>query len=468
MIRPNAAIIGPNAVRSPADIEEAIDRLGNLVEGPRVGIAISDPALFVAAAIATWRVGGVVVLLSSRAPSIGSVEGRQLNERIRNASCHSVVADAAHAEIFRALGATGAVSMRVWGSTTTVWRTGPAVDEPMPEDVALIAYTSGSTGRPKGVMLSRSTVEHVLRVNAALYDWRAGDRFLAALPCSHLAGFFNLLSALEGGADVVESPSFAWPMTVLDTCRRLGVTVLGAVPYFLARLLDTSRFAELRSVRLIVTSSAPLASAHRTKMQRARPDLVVVDAYGLTEAFRSTLVRYDGLTSHGTRVDVPGVEVEVRCDVVHIRGPNVMLGYWRRPDATAAVLVDGCIRTNDLGWVGADGRIHLSGRRDNVINGGGEKIAYEVLEDVLADALGTDDLAVAAVSLDVGRDEVVLLTPRSLSVEDVRRAIARRAHAAFWPTRIVPVRTLPRRETGKLDRRALAAIVANEEMRRCS
>ena len=390
-----------------SDLGQRFDAIG--LSRLRVGVATESQASFVAAVAAAWNVGAVAVPLSSRAPRANSVEQNMLLRRLHDADVGVVVADKAHAAVLT--GERYKVRQefgRGEGGVLLIEEKAARARHEMREDATAIFYTSGSTGAAKGVVLSAETIEFLLATNRRINAWTRDDRFLSALPLSHVAGFVNVLAALTNEVDVFVSPSFAWPVKVIDFCVERRITVAGLVPYYLSRLVGSRRIGELKSLRLVVSSAAPMVAKDVARARDALPQLVIANAYGLTEAFRSLILTPDELRTNPPSIGRPveGVEVEVRDDTgtrvlgededgeLWIRGPNVMLEYWCKPVETAAVLHDGWIRTRDIGRRRADGTYTLSGRSANLINGGGEKLCCEVLELCLSDGCKVQDIAV--------------------------------------------------------------------------
>jgi acyl-CoA synthetase (AMP-forming)/AMP-acid ligase II len=346
-----------------------------------------------------------------------------------------------------------------------------------PLGAALIAYTSGSSGAPKGVVIGEDALRFILDTNARLNEWRDGDVFLAALPLSHVAGFANLATALRDGVTLVASPGFVFAKSVVKACARHHVTVTGLVPHYLTRMLAQPDFDTL-ALRLIVLSAAPIVPSDVEQAQKCLPRLQVANAYGLTEAFRSIVLapRYVPAALPALGHQTAGVRVELRDEtgaalplregtrgIAWIHGPNVMLGYWNRPQETAERIRDGWFNTLDYLACGPNGAFHFAGRADFMINAGGEKRSCESIEECVARAPGVLEAAVVGVERSSAPPEIVAFIvtdgTATVTLEHVRQACAVVLHSAFLPTRLVTVPSLSRTSTGKLERGALAQIV---------
>jgi len=296
---------------------------------------------------------------------------------------------------------------------------------------------------------------------------------LSALPLSHLAGFANLAAALAAGATVVVSPDFIWTGLVIDTCAGQGVTVAPLVPYYLGRMVRHPGFARLDRLRLAALSTAPVDPSDVALALERLPGLRVLNAYGLTEALRSTVLPADQVPARLPSIGrpVPGVELELRTEdgqplaspvgegVAWIRGPNVMTCYWERPEETRAVLRDGWFCTGDVMRRDADGYLGLVGRLREQLQGGGEKLSPEVVERLIARGCPVSEVAVVGIETPRGFDEIVAVVAAApgatVELDDVRAACAPHVHSAFVPVRVVPVPALPRTASGKVERAAL-------------
>ena len=449
--------------------------VANTDVGDHVAIAIENDAVLVCAVIACSLTDRVSVLLSSRAPAKESIECELLLQRMNNANARLAFLDGVHRPL---ISREGHVLIDpqipdVPDLSMAVRRASISYGHNM-DGAAIVLYTSGSTSTPKGVVLSRTCLAHLHDVNQKLYEWSREDRFLSVLPLVHSAGLFNVLSAISGGADVFRGPSFAWPGKVVAFCARHRISVAGIVPYYLSRLVVCEQLPELSSVRLVVSSAAPLSIDSIDRLLDALPEAGIVNAYGLTEAFRSLVLPAEEIRHRLPSIGRPvsGIRAEVRDPEgdrllsdgeqgeIWLKGPSVMLGYWRDDERTAEVMADGWMRTGDVGSRRDDGSFVLSGRSTNIVNGGGEKLCCETIEQCLAERCGLDEVAVAGEDNGTGRDTIVAVVAarKPRSVNDLRKACSGRLHTAFWPTEILMVNELPRNVSGKLDRGAISRI----------
>lgn len=267
-------------------------------------------------------------------------------------------------------------------------------------DLALVIYTSGTTSHPKGVPAT-DRIE-LLSADAFARQWQvtAGDRFVCALPLSFLFGLHTAtMVAFAQGATVLLLEKFN-PVRVLEAIASCRGTVMLGVPTMYAMMLEhvseTGKHYDLGSVRLAVSSGAPLAGPTREAIEH-RLGMRVQDYYALSECrpiFSFDAARLGDVPAGSVGKPVPGVEyrivdeagAEVPCGEVGallVRSPTLMSGYFRDAERTAGALVDGWLVTGDLGRRDDHGAVYISGRTKDQVISGGQKISAIEVENVL-------------------------------------------------------------------------------------
>jgi long-chain acyl-CoA synthetase len=289
--------------------------------------------------------------------------------------------------------------------------------DPAEDDLVGLFYTSGTTGEPKGVMLSHKNIVSNVDHSSAVYQPDADDIYLHAAPTFHLADAATVFSNTTHGITHVFIPRFD-PKAVLEAIARERVTLLVLVPTMLNFLLQEPDFGryDLSSIRQITYGASPIAPEllrRAIRMLGCR----FFQGYGLTEA--SPLLTVLGPEDHdlsggtGRRLascgkPAPGVDVRVVNDdgkdvapdevgEVIARGPNIMVGYWRRPDETAAAVRDGWLHTGDLATVDQDGYIYLVDRKKDMIVTGGENVFSTEVEAALYEHPAVKEAAVIGI-----------------------------------------------------------------------
>ncbi len=277
----------------------------------------------------------------------------------------------------------------------------PVAAEVDDDDGLLLIYTSGTTGRPKGAVLSHA---NCFWTNLS-FDLATGvtgdDVVLQVLPQFHCGGWNvqPLLTWWKGGKVVLER-SFD-PARVLALLDEKRVTTIMGVPAIYLFLSQESGFADadLSSLRLAIVGGAPMPE-ELLRVWHAR-GIEIVQGYGLTEAAPNVLCLppEDAMRKMGF-AGKPYPFVDVRLGdggELEVRGPNVFRGYWRNPEATAAVLNDGWLKTGDIADVDDDGCYRIRGRLKDMYISGGENVYPAEVEEVLHAHPAVADVAVVGV-----------------------------------------------------------------------
>jgi O-succinylbenzoic acid--CoA ligase len=318
-------------------------------------------------------------------------------------------------------------------------------DQPVEGGADLVVVTSGSTGSARAVLLTADAIR--ASASATLERLGGPGSWLLALPVSAIAGLqVACRSLLAGRVPVVlgeHEPLAAAAARLPDGDRRY----LSVVPTQLRRWLDAEPDALRRFHAVLVGGAA----ADPGLLDRARAEEVaVVTTYGMTETAGGCV--YDG-------VPLAGVAVRVT-DGVELSGPVLALGYRCDPDATEAAFADGWFRTRDAGALGADGRLTVHGRLDDVVISGGVNVAPQAVEAALRQHPDVADAVVFGRPDDEwGQRVVAAVVPAAGAAPDLaalRRWVAVRLGAPAAPRELHLVDAVPLLHTGKPDRRSVA------------
>ncbi len=303
--------------------------------------------------------------------------------------------------------------VRRWGRSVRNPGTVPLARADPRTAVAVLQYTGGTTGTPKAAMLThRNLVANALQADAWNSARRPGEEvFAAAIPLFHAYGLTVafLLAVVEGGTIVLQiRPE---PRELLRLVRRYRPTQLPAVPALYAALLDRPELdpRHLRTIRFCVSGSAPLPPDVQRRFEQMTGG-ALVEGYGLTEASPVTHANPVAGERRAGSIGLPLPETDQRVvdpssgrplavgevGELEVRGPQVMLGYYHRPDETMDVLHDGWLRTGDLARLDADGYAFIVDRKKDVINVGGLKVYPREVEELLRTFPGVADVAVVA------------------------------------------------------------------------
>jgi malonyl-CoA/methylmalonyl-CoA synthetase len=330
-----------------------------------------------------------------------------------------------------------------------------AIDLAGAGDPALLIYTSGTTGRPKGVPLTHGNLlSSATAVNLA-WRWEPDDRLLLSLPLFHVHGLgVGLNGSLSAGAAVALAARFD-PEEVAARCEQ-GATLFFGVPTMYQRLARSGQAERLRALRLLVSGSAPLPAALAEELAR-RTGQMPLERYGMTETVMLTSNPYDGLRKPGTvGLPLPGVDLRLtEGGEVEVRGPNVIAGYYGRPDADAEAFTDDdWFRTGDVGEREADGYLRLVGRSKELIITGGYNLYPREVEEVLGAHPDVREVAVVGRPSERWGEEVtaVVVAARPVAGERLREYAAEQLAPYKVPKRVEFADELPRNAMGKVVR----------------
>ena len=290
-------------------------------------------------------------------------------------------------------------------------------------DTAALFYTSGTTGHPKGVPTTHeaflTNTENAIRCLDQPRDLGEGMRTLISVPLFHVTGCNSQLLAATrlGGASVI------MPALNLDeliaTLAGERISVMVTVPAIYALMLRHKDFGavDLSGVGWVGYGGAPIAPSLVRSVKDSFPRATVFNGYGMTEtASLMTVLPDSDALQHADSVGfaVPSVDLGViplnndepsEAELV-VRGANVTAGYWNRPEATAATIVDSWLHTGDVVRVDEAGRVHIIDRLKDIINRGGENVSSVEVEGVLLAAPHVADACVLAVPDDVMGEKV--------------------------------------------------------------
>ncbi len=345
-----------------------------------------------------------------------------------------------------------------------------------PEKIAAIIYTSGTSGEPKGVMLT----DHNLDSNAAAaieharFDQRM--TFLGVLPMFHALGIMScFLVPLSLGCTVVYQARLN-PAGIFQAIQKHKIEVLVAVPSMYALLANVKNagHAALASVRYAVSGGEPLPRSLCECFQR-QFGITLLEGFGLTET--SPMVSFSvpwANKSGSVGKPLPRVQLRIVDDGGHtlgpnqdgelwIKGPSVMKGYYRRPAETAQVLTtDGWLKTGDIARIDDEGFLFITGRKKEMINMAGEKIAPGEIEEAIRRHPAVLLAAVIGVK-DAQRGEVpvafIQLAPaleEKPTAQDIRIFLRQRLAPYKTPRDVYFIEEMPRLPTGKIIKRALS------------
>lgn len=490
------------------------DRVAGLVDGfaagladlgvrarDRVALYLQNDPQFVIAMLATWRLGAIAV------PCNPMLRERELAHHLRDAGATSIVAlDQLHREIAQlALAQAPDVAIQV---TTGAWdlradgpaqRSEPAVPgthdllelatshagsaytraTPARSDVAVLTYTSGTTGPPKGAMNTHGNIAYGARVYRDWLGVGPDDTILGIAPLYHVTGLTGHIGlSLATGAPLVLAHRFdAEVIARLLEHHRATVTVAAITAYMAIANDERARGYDLTSLRRAYSGGAPVPPAVVEDLER-RTGIRIRPVYGLTESTGAThLTPTDGPVptdpstgALSVGATVPGATTRIADESgatvpsgevgeVLIRGPQVVPGYWERPEESRNSIRDGELWTGDVGVIDKDGWLYLVDRRKDMIIASGFKVWPREVEDVLYEHEAVREAAVVGIP-DEYRGETVwgfvsLKEGQSVDPATLVTHCRSRLAAYKYPRVMHVLDELPKTPSGKILRREL-------------
>ncbi|MGI9030100.1 MAG: acyl-CoA synthetase [Ilumatobacteraceae bacterium] len=460
------AIVDPVGDWTFTDLDNHAARLAGALEigrGDRVGVLCTPGHDVVTAVLACWHAGALAVPLHPPHPDA------ELAYVLADSGATAIVASTAHHAAATRLVATSGIRVVDVNADGPAERRSPALDDP-----ALMVYTSGTTGRPKGVVHTHRSLAAMVDGMIDAWGWSATDRTVLVLPLNHVHGLVNVtVTALAVGA-CCEAPGGFDVTAVWERLRSGDVTVFMAVPTVYARLTAAWEAADGQTrarwsdgaagLRLMVSGSAALPVSTLEQWRRLTGH-TLLERYGMTELGMVLSNTLDRRVPGHVGEPMPGVEVRVVDDTgadadegqpgeLLVRGSQMFVGYWERPDATAEAFVDGWFRTGDVGIHEPDGYRLLGRSSVDIIKTGGEKVSALEIEEVYRTHPQIADCAVVGLDdTEWGQRVALAAVPAADAVPDgdgLRAWGKERLAAAKVPTRFAVVEELPRNTLGKV------------------
>lgn len=452
---------------------------GGLNEGDRVALLLANSIEFVVAYYGTLLVGGIAVPLNVAAKArdllvwLNHCEATWLVADTANPDVQSAIANVPRLKIVHASDAVARTSVQ---ATMNELGRDDAKLRPLTEQApAAILYTSGTSGRPKAVVLSH---RNLAANTAAIVDYlhlTETDSIPALLPFHYSYGSSVLHTHLQAGGTLVLETGLVFPHRLLEVMARERVTGLAGVPSTFALLLSRVSFHEygLASLRYVTQAGGAAPRVLFQKLQSALPHVQIYAMYGQTEATaRLTYLAPERLAEKPSSVGraIPGVQLSIRHEdgsaagvgeigEICASGPNIMLGYWNDPAATAAVLRDGWLHTGDMGHVDVEGDLFIVGRRGDMIKTGAHRVHPLDIEEVIAELPAVAESAVVAVDDEILGEAikafVVPMPGAHINPTEVKAHCRARLANYKVPKCVEVVASLPKTSSGKLSRREL-------------
>jgi acyl-CoA synthetase (AMP-forming)/AMP-acid ligase II len=473
------------AVRE-ADSETSFERLwqlsrgvaaylkqAGLQPGDRVAIVLGNSSQYVATYYGILAAGGIAVALNTAA------KARDFTTWLQHSGARWLFAMSGNNEVSAAAASLTDITRIDVDAAEGLWSS--AADDLQFADLvadrpAAMLYTSGTTGNPKGVLLSHGNLASNTAAIVEYLGLTERDSIVNVLPFYYSYGNSVLHSHLSAGARITLADNLVYPHLVVEALASHKATGFAGVPSTYLLMLSRGRLPQydLSSLRYLTQAGGAMPPSVVRKVREALPNARLVVMYGQTEATaRLTWLPPEQLENKlgSVGVAIPGVVVCVlredgseaaigEIGEVCARGPNVMLGYWNNPQATAVALRDGWLHTGDMGRLDVDGHLFLLGRRSDMIKTGAHRVHPQDIEAVIMEIPGVAEAAIVAMDDDVLGEAVraIVVPSEGASLDAMQIQVYCRARLANYKVpKVVDFRaSLPRTTSGKIIRHILS------------
>ncbi|MDF1746780.1 MAG: acyl-CoA synthetase [Gimesia sp.] len=420
-----------------------------------------------------WRAGGVAVPLSHFATE------KELEYTLGNSESIFVVTTREYAEHITAL--CDRLDLRIIvleEIQTTSENHLPEID---PSRRAMILYTSGTTSQPKGVVTSHNTIQAQIESLVEAWKWQSDDRIPLFLPLYHIHGVINIVAcALWTGAEIESFPRFDLD-SIFSRVGARAFTVFMAVPTIYVKMIqaleslpELERLKVLEGftkMRLMVSGSAALPAQVYEHWKRLTGQSLL-ERYGMTEIGMALSNPYEGERRPGyVGQPLPGVEVrllsekgeeitaEKESGEIQVRGPNVFLEYWNRPEATQESFRDGWFCTGDIAVLEEESYRIMGRSSVDIIKSGGYKLSALEIESTILDHPDISECVIVGIPDETWGEVVAIATviqpETQLSLEELQAWCQDRLSSYKIPRRIMTLEQLPRNAMGKVTKPAV-------------
>ena len=374
------------------------------------------------------------------------------------------------------------------GAEDGSYDSGPLAGEEGDGKAVLIIYTSGTTANSKGIALSHKNLTVMAKAFSSFYGFQQGQKFLSMLPFYHInAPMVTGLACISAGAHVFLTEVFGFSVarSIWDIVEQHKIQVLSITPSIMASLSDmypAGASKDISSIEYALVGTAHLKES-LWKTFEARFHIPCFQGYGLTETTtwavmtpRDERKRYDSAgipVDCEVRIDPAGLisaeGLPVGSGEVLIRGDIIMKGYWGNPEATKAVLVDGWLKTGDIGFLDRDGQLVIVGRIKNIIKRKGQLVIPEDIDIAVGRYGHIAESCTFGIPDDMLGERVVtacVLKERTPEIEaELYDFVRGSVSPQNMPDQFVFFRCLPKNSLGKVDLKKLKEYISGQTAR---
>ncbi|MRR15898.1 MAG: long-chain fatty acid--CoA ligase [Deltaproteobacteria bacterium] len=344
------------------------------------------------------------------------------------------------------------------------------------DEVATMIYTSGTTGTPKGVMLTHAGLAYSARMQQEATNLPQDLVSMAILPLCHSFGVSMMNGSflrLKGKVVILRQFNLEQVFASIDRYKVQSVPIVPTMIVYMLMFPDWAKY-DLSSVKYWVCGSAPL-SLDTWKQFKEKFGAEIAEGWGLTEAGANNATNVGQFLIKPGSIGKPmkGMEMKIfdgsdrevpqgQEGEIVLRGPMVMKGYWKMPEATAEVIVNGWLHTGDIGYVDQDGYFYITDRKKDIIIKGGENISPRVIEEVLYAHEAVSEASVIGIKDKVYGEEikafVTLKAGTTATADEILEYCRGKLKKFFVPKEVVILAAMPKTLVGKILKKELRKI----------
>ena len=358
----------------------------------------------------------------------------------------------------------------------------------IPNDLAALIYTSGSTGFPKGVMMTHQSMVFTSWSLIQYLRLSEEDRLMLLLPLAFDYGLYQLLMAITIGGTLIVEQSFIFTASIYRDIEKYKPTVFPGVPTIYAMMITSSKENALvfDCIQKVTNTAAALPAEFIPDLKKIFPNALIFKMYGLTECKRVCYLEPElvDLKPNSVGKAIPGTEIFLlspegkpvppgEAGILHIRGPHVMLGYWKKEELSREMLKPGVLPgekilcSNDLFKMDEEGFLYFQGRTDDIIKTRGEKVSPIEIENVIYKMDGVREVAVIGVPDPIMGESIIahvtLHDHANVNGKGIQQECMSKLEVFMVPQRIIFLDEMPKSPNGKIDKKELKKILLEHE-----
>jgi len=462
------------------DLNEQVSRIGyalrqqGIKHGHRVALLIENSIEYVIAFYAIWKVGGIVVALNPQSTQ------SELSKILQHSTASCFIVQPQNQINIDALSALD-INFITLGDLKTdnslCWQDALNMGielswcDAVPDTPAQIIFTSGTTGNPKGVLLTHGSLYCNTTDITKYLELTEKDSIVNVLPFHYSYGNSVLHTHISVGGKLILKGNLAYPQEITNYLRSENASGFSGVPSTYSLLLKHSDWAkESPNLRYMTQAGGPMGVALTQQLLDAsHPETQLFVMYGQTEASaRISWLPPEKLADKLGSVGIPleHVQWQIRNEAgepvrpgtqgeVYVCGDNIMRGYWQNEAATKAVLINGWLKTGDIGWLDPEGYLFLVGRNNDMIKVGAHRINPLEIEEVIKTIDSVIECAVVGCDDDILGQRLKVLVVGEKSKQqmlEIKRACKEQLPPFKIPRDIEYLTELPKTASGKIKR----------------